>query len=86
MPDNEDRSLLSTHLWDVRASLESQIRCLTTLQQILTAFRKTADVDVRAALRARMMRDFTELEGLSFAVLRVLKPAIEEAKRELSAA
>lgn len=86
MPDYEDHSPLTTHLWDVRGSLEAQIRCLTTLQQTFTAFQQTSDKDMRAALRAKMFRDLAEFEGLSFGVLRMMKPTMEEAKREFNAA
>jgi len=86
MPDNEDRSPFTIHLWDVRANLDAQIRCLSTLQQTFMAFGNTSDRDVRAALRAKMFRDLAEIEGLSFSVLRMMKPTIEEAKREFNAA
>jgi hypothetical protein len=39
----DDSSLLSTHLWDVRASLEAQVRCLTTIQKNLTNFEKNIE-------------------------------------------
>lgn len=82
----EDTSLLATHLWDVRASLESQLRCLTTIQRTLTEFRKTTDADERRRLRAKILGDFADIEGLSAVVLRTLKPTLEEAHRELDAA
>jgi hypothetical protein len=85
MSDNEDRSLLATHIWDLRASLEEQVRCLAVIQHTLMAFRKATDGNVRAELRAKMLREFADVEGLSFSVLRMIKPTIEEARRELFA-
>jgi hypothetical protein len=82
----EHHSPLTTHFWDVRASIEAQMRCLTTLQQTFTAFRDTSDLDVRTVLRARMFRDLATIEGLTFSVLRMMKPTMEEAKRELNVA
>lgn len=87
MPRMYDKeSPLSTHLWDVRATLEAQVRCLTTIQLTLTTFRKTTDADERARLRKKIMGDFADLERMSFTVLRTLKPTIEHAERELNAA
>lgn len=86
MSQAEGESLLVSNMWDVRACLEAQVRCLIVLEQTLGAFRKTTDTDARVVLRAKMLRDFAEIEGLSFTVLRMLKPAIREAMRELNAA
>ena len=77
-------SLLATHLWDIRASLESQVRCLTTIQRNLTEFRKASDERDRERLRTSVLSDLSELGQLSFTVIQTLKPTVEQADIELN--
>lgn len=82
----DNSSLLSTHLWDVRASLEAQVRCLTTVQKNLTAFRKAATENERATLREKILSDLAQIGQSSLTVIQTLQPTIEQAGIELRVA
>jgi len=79
-------SLFATQLWDIRATLESQVRCLTTIQRNLTDFRKASSEQERVRLRDTILSDLSEMGQLSFTVIRMLKPTVEQAGIELDVA
>jgi hypothetical protein len=81
-----DSSLLSTHLWDVRASLEAQVRCLTTIQKNVTDFQKTPNEKERASLKGKILSDLAQIGQLSLTVIQTLQPTIEQAGIELQVA
>jgi hypothetical protein len=82
----DNSSLLSTHLWDVRASLEAQVRCLTTIQKNLTAFHKAPNEQERATLRDKILSGLAQIGQSSLTVIQTLQPTIEQAGVELRGA
>jgi hypothetical protein len=51
---------LSLHLWDIRAQLEAQIRCLTKVHPTVDAWPNT-NTGERIATRADLLKDFDDL-------------------------
>lgn len=82
----DNSSLLSTHLWDIRASLEAQVRCLTTIQKNVAAFHRAPHENERAALSDKILSDLAQIGQLSLTVIQTLQPTIEQAGIELRVA
>lgn len=82
----DNSSLLSTHLWDIRASLEAQVRCLTAIQKNVTAFHRAPHENERAALSDKILSDLAQIGQLSLTVIQTLQPTIEQAGIELRVA
>ena len=75
----DNSPLLSTHLWDLRASLEAQVGCLTTIQKNLTAFHKVPHQNERATFSDTILSDLAQIGQLSLTVIQTLQPTIEQA-------
>jgi len=79
-----EHSLFAAQLWDLRASLERQLRCLTTIQQAHGAFRRSADQTERHDIKGNIVRDLNDIRDISNAVSSTLADALRQADVELS--
>jgi len=78
-----EHSLFDAQLWDLRASLERQLRCLTTIQQAHGAFRRSADQTERHDIKRNIVRDLNDIRDISNAVSSTLGDAVHQADVEL---
>ena len=74
-------SVLSAHLWDLRAHAEAKLRCLTRLQQLLAEFERSTNVAERAEKREQILKDLTDIVTISRALHSVSDQALDEARR-----
>jgi hypothetical protein len=79
-----ENSMLAAQLWDLRSTLERQLRCLTTVQQAHGAFRRSKDRSERAEIRSHIVRDLTDIGDLVSAVTTTLADALVQTKEELA--
>ena len=79
-----EHSLFAAQLWDLRASLERQLRCLTTIQQAHGAFRRSADKTERHDIKGNIVRDLNDIRDISNAVSSTLTDALGQAAVELT--
>jgi hypothetical protein len=75
----ETNAFLSLHLWDLRAQVEAQLRCLTTVQRINDNLPAGGDAR-RAHDRGRMIADLRDILRASDAIRAVCEQALEQAE------
>ena len=78
-----EHSLFAAQLWDLRSTLERQLRCLTTIQQAHGAFRRTTDRDEQANIKSNIVRDLLDIRDLTAAVQNTLGDALDQTDKEL---
>ena len=78
-----EHSLFAAQLWDLRSTLERQLRCLTTVQQAHASFRRSTDRDEQASIKANIVRDLHDIRDLTEAVQTTLADALGQVDNEL---
>jgi len=73
--------MLSAHLWDLRAQAEAKLRCLTRLQQQLTAYEATPSASERIEKYAHILADLTDIVTISATLHDVARLALRQAKQ-----
>ena len=71
---------LVLHLWDIRAQLEAQLRCLTKVHRWVDDLPTTPAPD-RAALKAEILQNLTEIQSTCDIVRDASANAIAAAKQ-----
>ena len=84
MPD-DPHSVLSVYLWDLRASVEAQLRCLTTIGRTFDAFRKETDAARKLDCAAKLLDDLTEVQHNNATIAHLIDYTLEQAKVEVAA-
>ena len=78
-----ENSFFAAQLWDLRSTLERQLRCLTTVQQAHGAFRRAKVQSEREEIKSNIVRDLRDIGELSEAVRETLAEALDRAQDEL---
>lgn len=78
-----EHSLLAAELWDLRSSLERQLRCLTTIQQAHAEFRRSTDLSEQRTIKVNIVRDLNDINTLTEAVRTTLADALHQVQIEL---
>ena len=72
---------LSAYLWDLRANAESKLRCLTRLQQELSALEHSTQSDHRAESRRKIIADLNDIVTISGTLRTVSEDALRAAAK-----
>jgi hypothetical protein len=80
-----EHSIFAAQLWDLRASLERQVRSLTSVQQAQGAFHRSADRHERDEIKGHVIPVLNDVRALTEAVRRMLDDALRQADDELRA-
>ena len=83
--DTTRHSVLSVYLWDLRASVESQLRCLTSIGRTFDAFRKESDLTRKREHAAQILKDLEEVQQNNATITHIIDYTVEQAKVEVAA-
>lgn len=83
--DDDPHSLLSVYLWDLRASVEAQLRCLTTIGRAFDAFRKETNVARKRNYAAQILDDLKEVQHNNATIAHIIDYTVAQAKVEVAA-
>jgi len=72
---------LSAYLWDLRASAESKLRCLTRLQRELAALERATRPSHRAGVREKIVDDLNDLAAISKTFRSLSQDAVKAAAK-----
>jgi len=78
-----EHSVFAAQLWDLRSTLERQLRCLTTVQQAHGAFRRSQTQSEQERIKSNIVRDLTDIRELIEALRATLGDALDQAHEEL---
>jgi hypothetical protein len=76
MPD--PAAILSLHLWDLRAQVEAQLRCLTTTQRVLKDYEATTLEQDRQAKRSHVSANIADMQRMNGTIAYLLGEAAKE--------
>ena len=83
--NDDPHSLLSVYLWDLRASVEAQLRCLTSIGRAFDAFRKELNVTRKREHATQILKDLEEVQHNNVTIAHLIDYTVEQAKVEVAA-